>query len=285
MQNSCCRQSLLPRTLRALPNRGSLALVVDSFGSFVVSTTEPTYTNTDQNTTPPQRLPSILLSFVKAFYPRIPNSSSPPASDGYYTLPKKCLFVIKLPNIKSYTSPIIARKLLPTTCRDIINNKYYQHQRDSQLCDLYIFIYYTNNTHYQCDLQLQHKQHNYVHISVYPSGPHKQYKGECNHHRLADLSTQPSKVSSCHSCLHNHIYQPYTAHRPTIDRTTTNMANLRQVPLTCSGHTRPVVHLDFSDITDCGYFLISACKGAYSIYPTYRIISSLYISNKTKLAE
>lgn len=42
---------------------------------------------------------------------------------------------------------------------------------------------------------------------------------------------------------------------------TSKMANLRQVPLTCSGHTRPVVHLDFSDITDCGYFLISACKG------------------------
>lgn len=41
------------------------------------------------------------------------------------------------------------------------------------------------------------------------------------------------------------------------------MANLRQVPLTCSGHTRPVVHLDFSDITDCGYFLISACKGKF----------------------
>lgn len=40
------------------------------------------------------------------------------------------------------------------------------------------------------------------------------------------------------------------------------MANLRQIPLTCSGHTRPVVHLDFNrDITECGYFLISACKG------------------------
>lgn len=37
--------------------------------------------------------------------------------------------------------------------------------------------------------------------------------------------------------------------------------NLKQIPLTCSGHTRPVVHLDFSDITDSGYFLISACKG------------------------
>ncbi|XP_017040638.1 serine-threonine kinase receptor-associated protein [Drosophila ficusphila] len=36
--------------------------------------------------------------------------------------------------------------------------------------------------------------------------------------------------------------------------------NLRQIPLTCSGHTRPVVHLDFSDICDSGYFLISACK-------------------------
>lgn len=39
------------------------------------------------------------------------------------------------------------------------------------------------------------------------------------------------------------------------------MANLRQTPLTCSGHTRPVVHLDFSEITESSYFLISACKG------------------------
>ncbi|ENN71163.1 serine-threonine kinase receptor-associated protein-like [Dendroctonus ponderosae] len=38
------------------------------------------------------------------------------------------------------------------------------------------------------------------------------------------------------------------------------MANLRQTPLTCSGHTRPVVHLDFSEITESSYFLISACK-------------------------
>lgn len=34
----------------------------------------------------------------------------------------------------------------------------------------------------------------------------------------------------------------------------------RQTPLTCSGHTRPVVDLSFSDITPFGYFLISACK-------------------------
>ncbi|KAJ8669041.1 hypothetical protein QAD02_000300 [Eretmocerus hayati] len=38
------------------------------------------------------------------------------------------------------------------------------------------------------------------------------------------------------------------------------MANLRQTPLTCSGHTRPVVQLSFSDVTDSGYYLISACK-------------------------
>lgn len=38
------------------------------------------------------------------------------------------------------------------------------------------------------------------------------------------------------------------------------MANLRQTPLTCSGHTRPVVYLAFSDITESGYYLISACK-------------------------
>lgn len=39
------------------------------------------------------------------------------------------------------------------------------------------------------------------------------------------------------------------------------MASLRQTPLTCSGHTRPVVHLAFSDVTESGYYLISACKG------------------------
>lgn len=38
------------------------------------------------------------------------------------------------------------------------------------------------------------------------------------------------------------------------------MSSLRQTPLTCSGHTRPVVHLAFSDVTESGYYLISACK-------------------------
>ncbi|RNA19080.1 Serine-threonine kinase receptor-associated [Brachionus plicatilis] len=36
--------------------------------------------------------------------------------------------------------------------------------------------------------------------------------------------------------------------------------NLRQIPITCSGHTRPVVDLRFSDITPYSYFIISACK-------------------------
>lgn len=35
---------------------------------------------------------------------------------------------------------------------------------------------------------------------------------------------------------------------------------LRQVPITCNGHTRPVVDLRFSDVTKYSYFLISACK-------------------------
>ncbi|CAB3370666.1 Hypothetical predicted protein [Cloeon dipterum] len=37
-------------------------------------------------------------------------------------------------------------------------------------------------------------------------------------------------------------------------------SNLRQTPLTCSGHTRPVVQLAFSGIVDSGYYVISACK-------------------------
>ncbi|CAH1761635.1 12842_t:CDS:10 [Entrophospora sp. SA101] len=39
-----------------------------------------------------------------------------------------------------------------------------------------------------------------------------------------------------------------------------NDIELVVIPLTCSGHTRPVVHLQFSPITDGTYYLISACK-------------------------
>ena len=39
------------------------------------------------------------------------------------------------------------------------------------------------------------------------------------------------------------------------------MTSLRQTPLTCSGHTRPVVFLAFSEINSDGiYYSISACK-------------------------
>ena len=44
-------------------------------------------------------------------------------------------------------------------------------------------------------------------------------------------------------------------------RLVTHFSICRQTPLTCSGHTRPVVDLAFSDLTPHGYFLISACKG------------------------
>lgn len=36
--------------------------------------------------------------------------------------------------------------------------------------------------------------------------------------------------------------------------------NSKQIPLSCPGHTRPVVDLAFSDVTENGFFLISACK-------------------------
>ena len=39
------------------------------------------------------------------------------------------------------------------------------------------------------------------------------------------------------------------------------MSSLRQTPLTCSGHTRPVVFLAFSEINSEGHYCsISACK-------------------------
>ena len=44
-----------------------------------------------------------------------------------------------------------------------------------------------------------------------------------------------------------------------------NSAMAKQIPLTCSGHTRPVVDLAFSRLTDDGYFMISACKGEFMI--------------------
>lgn len=39
-----------------------------------------------------------------------------------------------------------------------------------------------------------------------------------------------------------------------------SLQDLRQTALTCRGHTRPVTHLAFSDLTPDGYFLASACK-------------------------
>lgn len=43
------------------------------------------------------------------------------------------------------------------------------------------------------------------------------------------------------------------------------MSSLRQTPLTCSGHTRPVVFLAFSEISPEGqYYSISACKDGRS---------------------
>lgn len=40
-----------------------------------------------------------------------------------------------------------------------------------------------------------------------------------------------------------------------------NTLGLKQTPLTCNGHTRPIVHLDFSKITKTGFYFISASKG------------------------
>lgn len=37
-------------------------------------------------------------------------------------------------------------------------------------------------------------------------------------------------------------------------------STLRQIPITCNGHTRPVVDLCFSELTPYSYFIISACK-------------------------
>lgn len=60
-----------------------------------------------------------------------------------------------------------------------------------------------------------------------------------------------------------------------------NMSGLRQTPLTCSGHTRPVVQLAFSDITPFGYFLISACKGmTFQFWPLFLQMLKQYGRNR-----
>ncbi|KAJ1920205.1 hypothetical protein H4219_001438 [Mycoemilia scoparia] len=49
---------------------------------------------------------------------------------------------------------------------------------------------------------------------------------------------------------------------PPIKSAFSSSSNTRQIPLTCSGHTRPVVQLSFSKIlTDGSYLLVSSCKG------------------------
>lgn len=40
----------------------------------------------------------------------------------------------------------------------------------------------------------------------------------------------------------------------------TTSTTLRQIPITCNGHTRPVVDLRYTGITPYSYFIISACK-------------------------
>lgn len=53
--------------------------------------------------------------------------------------------------------------------------------------------------------------------------------------------------------------------------------------LVCPGHTRPVVHLDFSDNTDSGYYLISACKGKRRGDPVRQEGSCRAISNDFRM--
>ena len=53
--------------------------------------------------------------------------------------------------------------------------------------------------------------------------------------------------------------------------------NLRQTPLTCSGHTRPVVFLSFSEFNpedEANYYSISACKGKLTFIYVCRTIFS-----------
>lgn len=68
------------------------------------------------------------------------------------------------------------------------------------------------------------------------------------------MASQPAKVSSNRS----ESQEP----RPLLIADAQVLVCCSQsVPLTCSGHTRPVVHLEFSDLQEDGtYTLLSSCK-------------------------
>ena len=64
------------------------------------------------------------------------------------------------------------------------------------------------------------------------------------------------------------------------------MSSLRQTPLTCSGHTRPVVFLAFSDINPEGqYYSISACKDGESVRHSPPVLPASVTVNMSELAE
>jgi hypothetical protein len=41
------------------------------------------------------------------------------------------------------------------------------------------------------------------------------------------------------------------------------MSRRPQIPLVCHGHSRPIVEIGYSGITEDGYFLMSASKGTW----------------------
>ncbi|XP_070610400.1 serine-threonine kinase receptor-associated protein [Erythrolamprus reginae] len=93
-------------------------------------------------------------------------------------------------------------------------------------------------------------------LSFPPSPP---ISGRRSRHQEARPLAWPSGASPQPSRAGSPLSQLPPAAPPPSCLPTGAMA-MKQTPLTCSGHTRPVVDLAFSGITPYGYFLISACK-------------------------
>lgn len=96
-------------------------------------------------------------------------------------------------------------------------------------------------------------------LLFFPSFPHAQ-------RRVSRESFFNRKECFFFSSSFQHIsslYIPQFVHTIFHIMSTPNSTNgNRIIPLTCSGHTRPVVDIQFSSITPQGkYYLISACKG------------------------
>lgn len=91
------------------------------------------------------------------------------------------------------------------------------------------------------------------------------WKGHCKQSLVIIFKRLAGATNKEHPCCDYFITRFFFNKEILLIKTSSNtmpITNSRVIPLTCSGHTRPVVDLQFSSMdSDNNYLLISACKG------------------------